>query len=225
MRNFLTILTISLFVIGCNTANKKKQKKEKMETENVVVKTEKQLEFETESLRERINGLGTDCLDLPMDSIIRKNVQSEKIVDRNAEKWLFGLEKNDSSQFKRADLIRPICKLNENSNILSVAFSDLYDYKTAIHIFNIRKSDFKPVSSFILYSVGGDAENFWNTDYKKLDDWTYEITETNGRYNNIESRDTTFIELRKTKNIKIDKLTGKLIKEKGKTERDLIITE
>ena len=225
MKNILSILTIFLFVMGCNNPKKKIEKKEKIEIETVAVKTEKQTEIEKVSLMERINGLSTGCLDLPMDSIFGKRIQSEKIVDRDAEKWLFGLEKNDSSQFERADWLRPICKLNENNNILSVVFNDEYDYKSAVHIFNFRKSDFKPISSFILYSVGGDAEDFWNIEYEILDDWTYEITETNGRYNDIESRDTTFINLRKTKNIRIDKFTGAIIIEKIKTERNLIITE
>lgn len=228
MKNILFISTIFLFIIGCNTKNKRTDKTEEIkleiETDSVNTLKEKEKEIETKSLKDRINKLPMGCLDLPMDSIYRK-IQLVKIVERNTEKWIFGLEKTDSLQFERADLIRPICKLNENDSVLSVVFSDQYDYKTAIHIFNFRKLDLEPVSSFILHSIGGDAEDFWTTEYKKMDNWTYEITKIIGRYNDVETKDTTFIDLRKTKNIRINKSTGKIIAKEVKSEHDLIITK
>ena len=141
---------MKLFLFGINCNNSAGKKKEKEEIETILDESKNQRRIKIESFKEQINGLGTDCLSFSMDSIIFSNGQT---IDSSIHKWLFGLEKKDSLQFKRADLIRPICKLNENNNILSVIFSDKYDYKSAIHIFNFRKSDFKPVSSFILYEI------------------------------------------------------------------------
>ena len=71
-----------------------------------------------------------------------------------------------------------MCKLFENDSILSVVFTDMYDYKQALHVFNFSKVTSKPISSFILYSIGGDAEDFWNIDAKRLDSLTFMLTQS-----------------------------------------------
>ena len=234
-------LTILLLIFGCNSTNKEKRQT-KIEKE-IPLKTEKQVEpkievkseviAETEEkeisklipLKERIDGLKSDCFSKSMNMIFADNGNPNEVVDENTEEWIFGLEIKDSLQFEPADILRPLCKISESNEILSVAFSDFADYKQAIHIFNFDKLDFKPTSSFVIYSIGGDAEQFWETTYEKLDEWTYKIIETEGRYEFGESETKTIIEVRKTRNISIDKLTGILTKEQWKMESDLVETE
>ncbi|TMM51444.1 hypothetical protein FEE95_21845 [Maribacter algarum] len=226
--------TIFLLILGCNSVGKEKSKLEldndvsikleksvepaRQENMSEIVKHEKGELSKKQTLKERINGLKSGCFDKSMDMIFAENGNTEEVVDSKTEDWIFGLEIKDSLQFEPVDLLRPLCKMSENEQILSVAFSDFEDYKEAIHIFNFRKSDFEPISSFIIYSQGGDAEQFWTTTYEKMDIWNYKIIEAEGHYEFGEDKTTSIIEKQKLKVISIDESTGKLNKKLIETE-------
>ena len=99
---------------------------------------------------------------------IKMGVDPKRTLDRKKDKWIFDLDRFDSTQFDHADMLQPLGKLFETSKIVSIVFADYYDYKSAIHIFNFTKPDIVPVSSFILYNNGGDAEDFWKTEAKNV---------------------------------------------------------
>ena len=146
---------------------------------------------------------------------------SDKLIDRESEKWIFGLEKMDSLQFERADLISPKCKVFENEHIVSIAFVDLYDYKTALHLFTFKKPELEPSSSFVFYQVGGDGEDFWNLNPIKIGDLKYRITEESGYDNNAIKESEFLIEFRQTREYSIDSISGKMTKKILKTEKNI----
>ena len=147
---------------------------------------------------------------------------SNNLIDRKSEQWIFGLDKIDSLQFERADLISPRCKIFENNNIISVAFVDLYDYKTALHIFTFKKPELKPTSSFILYMLGGDGEDFWNITPVKLSPLKFKLTEEYGCDNNAITENQFLIKSREIREYQIDSIEGKISKKIIKREKNII---
>ena len=174
----------------------------------------------------QLSSLQNDCLDFSdLYSTISRSEPFENSLPSERFHWLYNLHKSDSIHFARADELKPICKLFENDSILSVVFTDMYDYKQALHVFNFSKPGSKPISSFILYSVGGDAEDFWNTDAKRIDSLTFMLIETEGHVNNAETADTTFIDLRKMTKVSINNRTGMISKEVEKMDENIIETK
>lgn len=175
------------------------------------------------SLKKRLMQLDSNCPDFSdFQKVIASNSPYQDVVDKEEENWIYNLEREDSIQFQKADLLKPLCKLFENNEILSVMFTDIHDYHQAIQIFNFRKPDIAPVSSFILHSEGGDAEDFWNIKGEKFDQLTFKITETIGHYNNFEIQDTTYIDLKKYEILIIDENSGEITREIQTIKRDTI---
>lgn len=168
----------------------------------------------TQSLKDQIKNVEYDCLDFDdLLSEFENKDYSDEIINQNAsEKWISELEQKDSLQFERADLLALKCKIFENDKILSVAFVDLFDYKTALHLITFQKPDLKPASSFIFFLYGGDGEDFWSISSKRTDPLRFEIQEEFGYDNSVYKKDELLIELREKKEYLIDSITGKLTK-------------
>ena len=174
-------------------------------------------------LKTVITELEIDCLDFDNLWAEFKNVSySEKLIERDSEEWIFNLEKKDSLQFEQAHLLSPKCKIYENENIISVAFVDLYDYKTALHLFTFKKPELTPTSSFVFYLVGGDGEDFWSISPTKLNPLKFSIVEEYGYDNNAIRENEFLVKLRQVREYTIDQTNGKLTKNIIKTEKDLI---
>ena len=185
----------------------------------------KQAEEKTETqmdLKSELSDLKSDCLNFNnLWKEFENSSYSDKLIDRESEKWIFGLEKTDSLQFERADLISPKCKVFENNHIVSIAFVDLYDYKTALHLFTFKKPEFKPTSSFVFYQIGGDAEDFWIIKPIKIGNLKYRITEESGYDNNAIKENEFLIKFRETREYSIDSISGKINKKILKTEKNI----
>ena len=91
-----------------------------------------------------------------------------------------------------------------------------------LHLFTFKKPEFKPVSSFVFYLVGGDAEDFWNINPIKVGDLKYRITEESGYDNNAIKENEFLIEFRETREYSIDSISGKITKRILKTEKNII---
>jgi len=183
-------------------------------------RTEEQIETQ-KNLKSELANLKSDCLNFNnLWAEFENSDYSDKLINPESEKWIFGLEKKDSFQFERADLISPKCKVFENNHIVSIAFVDLYDYKTALHLFTFKKPEFKPISSFVFYQVGGDGEDFWNINPIKIGDLRYRITEEIGYDNNAIKENEFLIEFKETREYSIDSISGKITKRILKTEKN-----
>jgi len=174
------------------------------------------------NLKSKLLDLKNNCLNFNnLWAEFENSDYSEKLIDRESEKWIFGLEKTDSLQFERADLISPKCKVFENNHIVSIAFVDLYDYKTALHLFTFKKPELKPTSSFVFYQVGGDGEDFWSINPIKIGNLKYRITEESGYDNNAINENEFLIEFRETREYSIDSISGKITKKILKMEKNI----
>jgi len=229
LKNLLKILILTLILTSCKNGVEKKtefiapENQPKTSTEIIENKrAEEQIETQKD-LKSELTDLKSKCLNFNnLWAEFENSDYSDKLIDRESEKWIFGLEKTDSLQFERADLISPKCKIFENKHIVSIAFVDLYDYKTALHLFTFKKPEFKPVSSFVFYLVGGDAEDFWNINPIKVGDLKYRITEESGYDNNAIKENEFLIEFRETREYSIDSISGKITKRILKTEKNII---
>ena len=217
MRKTIVSIFISIGIWGCHPFDSSKIKNaHEVQQNNAFVDS-------SYNLVRQLSSLQKNCLDFSdLYSTISSSESYENSLIGEKFQWLNNLHKSDSIHFARADELKPICKLFENDSILSVVFTDMYDYKQALHVFNFSKTSFKPTSSFILYSVGGDAEDFWNTDARRIDSLTYILIETEGRVNNIETADTTFFDFRKTTKVSINNRTGKISKEMEQMDENII---
>lgn len=139
------------------------------------------------------------------------NQPYENYLSRDKFSWFYS-ELSDTARFARTDDLKPMCLLFENRHISSIAFTDIYDYKQAIHIVNFRKPDYAPMSSFIVYSIGGDAEDFWYREVESIGRVEFRLTDKDGYYNSIEKVDTIFYNRRTITEIKIDTVSGLLTK-------------
>src|SRR5690606_31926643 len=179
----LKILILTLILTSCkNEVEKKsefKSSESQLKTSTEIIEN-KQVDEKIETqknLKSKLLDLKNNCLNFNnLWAEFENSDYSEKLIDRESEKWIFGLEKTDSLQFERADLISPKCKVFENNHIVSIAFVDLYDYKTALHLFTFKKPELKPTSSFVFYQVGGDGEDFWSINPIKIGNLKYRIT-------------------------------------------------
>lgn len=175
-----------------------------------------------DSLQSELMALG-NC-NFEMDSLrrlISNNDPYNGLIEIESHPWLFQFM-NDEEQFDQVHLIKPLCKLFESSEILSVAFTDVYDYKSAIHIISFKREDFRPLSSFLFFSSGGDAEDFWRRLPKKIGPCTYEITYQAGHVNDIQTRDTTFYDIQEITEIEINSNSGFLTKSKISVDSNFI---
>lgn len=209
MRLLLCLINVLTLITGCSSGSRQEA-------------AEKQQSDSLKQVLARLAPIKLDFRDL------YSTINSGEVrvaIDRKRDPWLFGLDENDSLQFEKADELKPVGKLFENANILSVVFVDYYDYKQALHVFNFRKPQLMPVSSFILYSTGGDAEDFWYINCEKIANCQYELTEAKGYYNDIVTMDTTYIEFRQKREIRTDTTSGYIAKTVLKTERDIIETK
>ncbi|MEQ9188490.1 MAG: hypothetical protein RLP15_12205 [Cryomorphaceae bacterium] len=196
----LIILILSSF-IGCVN---EKARSDKVEIDN----STSSVQTEEEKLKSSIKKL-QKC-DFNFDSlyhIYRDNEPFEDYLIKEEHSWLFS-ELKDKSRFDKADDIKILCKLFENQNISSIAFTDVYDYKQAIHVINFKKPHYEPVSSFILYSTGGDAEDFWDRVPERISDSKYRVVDVDGYYNDIERLDTVNFKSRVITEIEIDTNNG-----------------
>ncbi len=220
------ISTILLILsISCKTDKKKSElekPKDILVPQIVETKPEVILTEQSKDLKVIITELESDCLDFDNLKADFESDYSDKFIDRNVEKWIFNLEKTNRSQFEQAHLIVPKCKIFENENIISIAFVDLYDYKKAFHLFTFRKSELIPTSSFIFFLNGGDAEDFWRVEPNRIDNLTFQLTNIVARYNDISTKDTTFISSRLKREIKIDSVSGLISIDTLSLEKNLI---
>jgi len=92
-------------------------------------------------------------------------------------------------------------------------------------VFNFHKPQLNPISSFILYSIGGDAEDLWHVYCKKLSNHSFELTKFEGHYNDISTKDTTFIDQRKVTKLDIDKYSGHIQRTLLRKEINIIETK
>jgi hypothetical protein len=229
LKNLLTILILTLILTSCKNEVEKKtefkvsENQSKSSTEIIENnRAEEQIETQID-LKSKLTNLKINCLDFNnLWAEFENSDYSNKLIDRKSEKWIFGLEKTDSIQFERAELISPKCKIFENKHIVSIAFVDLYDYKTALHLFTFKKPELKPTSSFVFYQVGGDGEDFWNINPIKIGDLNYRITEESGYDNNAIRENEFLIEFRETREYSIDSISGKIKKKILKTEKNII---
>lgn len=175
------------------------------------------------SLKDTLQEIEYGCLviEKPND-VIRDNLPYENYIDRTELPSLYSKEITDSIQFEKAHILKPLCRIYSNENIDVVAFTDVYDYQSAIHLFTFKKKNYSPLSSFILYSTGGDAEDFWRTIPIQKDSLSFELTDEVGYVNDVESRDTTYIKSRRVILTTINSSNGSLSKEILNSEVDLI---
>lgn len=184
-------------------------------------RAEEQIETQKD-LKSELTDLKSNCLDFNnLWAEFENSDYSDKLINRESEKWILGLEKTDSLQFERADLISTKCKVFENDHIVSIAFVDLYDYKTALHLFTFKKPELKPTSSFVFYQIGGDGEDFWNINPIKIGDLKYRITEESGYDNNAIKENEFLIAFREIREYTIDSISGKINKKILKTEKNI----
>lgn len=228
MKNLLKILTLTLILTSCKNGVEKQAESQELDKQQEIsteLTESEQIEpnIKTQKdLKSILADLKSNCLNFNNLRSEFENISySDKIVDRESEQWIFGLEKTDSLQFERADLISPKCKVFENSHIVSIAFVDLYDYKTALHLFTFKKPELKPTSSFVFYQFGGDAEDYWNIKPMKIGDLKYQITEESGYDNSAIKENEFLIGFRQTREYSIDSISGKLTKKILKTEKNI----
>ena len=186
---------------------------------------------ETTGTKEKNSGtnLKTALMELEIGCLDFENLWAEfehtdysgSLIDRKLEPWLFNLHEKDSSQFEQAHGLAPKCKLFENEKIVSIAFVDLYDYKSALHLFTFSKPNMEPTSSFLFYVVGGDGEDFWNMAPEKSGTLTYRVLEEFGYDNSELEADQVLIKERSVKEYTINPVLGTLDKRVLKTEHNL----
>ncbi|QDO94688.1 hypothetical protein FNB79_12195 [Formosa sediminum] len=229
LKNLLKIIILTLILTSCKNEVEKKtefktSKNQPKNSTEIIENNQAEEQIETEKrLKSKLTDLKSNCLNFNhLWAEFENSDYSDKLIDPETEKWIFGLEKKDSLQFERADLISPKCKVFENNHIVSIAFVDLYDYKTALHLFTFKKPEFKPISSFVFYQVGGDGEDFWNINPIKIGDLKYRIKEESGYDNNAIKENEFLIEFRETREYSIDSISGKITKRILKTEKNII---
>lgn len=64
----------------------------------------------------------------------------------------------------------------------------------------------------MLYSIGGDAEDFWEITPQKISSTKFRLTNIDAYYNDIETMDTTFYNYKIVSQIEIDTISGNIIK-------------
>ena len=218
MKKIILVILLAFLFVNCNLIDKKPNV-------TIIKKDKSSSEFtkNNDSLKNELRNLKTLELDFNnLYSIFENSDFSENVVDRKTDKWIFDLEKIDSLQFERADIIKPLTKLYENEEILSIIFTDLYDYKTSLHVFTFKKPELTPVSSFILYLFGGDGEDFWNIKCEQINPLTYKLKEDYGYDNNAIKKGEYLINFRQIRELTIDEKSGLLKKVIVKTEKDII---
>lgn len=186
---FLTIVSISVTTQSCWIENNS------------------QSSHDSDSIKHVLRTLAPITIQVDDLDLVLENLAPT--IDREKGAFLYNLDKVDSLSFDQAHSLIPLGKVFETETVLSIAFRDYYDYKNAFHIFNFRKPSLTPRSSFILYAYGGDAEDLWHIEPKKIGHYAYDITETIGRYNDIVTQDTIFIQLRERRTITIDTVSGR----------------
>jgi len=225
MNKTIFCILITSLILSCKTDIKKTPSKENIDHLSIdtIDNIKKDVKIEqVGDLKALIRSLKIDNLDFTdLYTEIENTTYSSPLIDRKQEQWIFDLEKIDSLQFEQAHRLYPKCKLYENDNIVSVIFADLYDYKTAFHLFTFKKPKLEPISSFILYSLGGDGEDFWNIKSTKLSSLSYKVEDEFGYDNNAIKENEFLIKLRETRKYIIDSISGKLTKEIIKTEKDI----
>ncbi|WP_338790763.1 hypothetical protein [Bernardetia sp. MNP-M8] len=158
-----------------------------------------------------------------LEKYLEGNFPYHYYLDREKFNWLYTLFE-DKSNFEQIRYIKPIAKFYENDAIFSVAFSDVYDYKQAIHIINFSKKRCKPISSFILWDLSGDGGDIWRIQPQKITSTKFKIANTKA-YNLLEGknwiiRDTIYIQNEQFHTVTIDKKTAHLSISKLNTEKD-----
>ncbi len=236
MKNILTlILTILLF--GCQEKTTKNNELI-IESEKIIdtAKTKSQLsEYKNiknkeshkyYSLKDISKKVNSGCLVIEkLYNIILNNSPYDNSIDKTELPILYGREITDSVQFDKAHVLKPLCRVYSNKDIDVIAFTDVYDYKNAIHLFTFDKITYSPLSSFILYSFGGDANDFWKITPKQKDSLIFELTNEIGFVNDVETRDTIHIKSRDITLITINSLNGNLSKKVLSSDVDLIETK
>ncbi|MBT31688.1 MAG: hypothetical protein CMO01_18685 [Thalassobius sp.] len=231
------LIHLSFFIIcSCN-----KHAEKEVDRTNVSVKKDTIAKTETELVTHKhdtiktkqaspinlyntyLQTLTTGCLEADsLYEIIKSNLPYDDTIDRNEFAWLYESFTTDSIQFEMAYYLKPLCRVFSNEKIDVIAFTDTYDYKQAIHLFTFSKKDYTPTSSFTLFSLGGDAEDFWNTKVIQADSLSFQLINEVGHVNDIETRDTTYIKTREIVLTSINPENGYLTKETLNTQKDLI---
>ncbi|WP_338764541.1 hypothetical protein WAF17_22075 [Bernardetia sp. ABR2-2B] len=158
-----------------------------------------------------------------LEKYLEGNFPYHYYLDREKFNWLYTLFE-DKSNFEQIRYIKPIAKFYENDAIFSVAFSDVYDYKQAVHIINFSKKRCKPISSFILWDLSGDGGDVWRIQPQKINSTKFKVSNSI-LYNLLEVknwivRDTIYIREEQFYMVEIDKETAHLSISKLKTEKD-----
>ncbi len=212
MKNIIIILILITFS-ACN----EKQKNEKNVQIVTLEETEKN-EIEPKNsadLQTELEKLKNNCLDFENLSSVFENsdYKESEWIDRMKESWLYDLDLKNPAQFEKAYSLNPKCKVFENKNIVSIAFADRYDYHYGIHLFTFQKNNFKPVSSFVFYEKGGDAEDYWQIEPKRIGPLIFEITETVGRDENLGNEGGRTIDKKVITRIEINPVSGLIKKD------------
>ena len=155
---------------------------------------------------------------------IKNNNPYDNYLKIENYKWIY-FKTYDSTFFERADQLKTLCKIYENKRIVSIAFTDIYTYKDAIHVINFKKPEYTPISSFLLYSLGGDAEDFWEITPEKISSTKFKLTDIDAYYNDIETMDTTFYNYKIVSQIEIDTISGNIKKKRISEERNFFKVE
>ncbi len=155
---------------------------------------------------------------------IKNNNPYDNYLKIENYKWIY-FKTYDSTFFERADQLKTLCKIYENKRIVSIAFTDIYTYKDAIHVINFKKPEYTPISSFLLYSLGGDAEDFWEITPEKISSTKFRLTDIDAYYNDIETMDTTFYNYKIVSQIEIDTISGNIKKKRISEERNFFKVE
>lgn len=204
---FLFIILIS--ILSCNSKNQ-------LEEKSI-------LELQKDSLKLVLENLPFYKPQLQkIDRDFTSNRPYENSISRENFEWFYD-KLVDTVFFTNSYELKPLGRLFENDSIVSIAFTDIHDYSYGIDVINFKKKGLYPASSFTLYLIGGDAEDFFAEHTEEIHGLIFKIKKENGYFNDIEQRDTTYFNKVEILEIEIDSLSGKLNKKLIEVNRDFYI--
>ena len=219
LKSLFPVIILAL-IFSCNNINYS-EKSESLNKENKV-------KFKDKRKGELVNTWkGLPLCDFDFNNLyktIQNNNPNSNFLKVGNYKWLYS-KTIDSTYFERAVQLKTLCKMFENERVVSIAFTDIYTYKDAIHVINFKKPEYTPISSFLLYSIGGDAEDFWEITPQKISSTKFRLTNIDAYYNDIETMDTTFYNYKIVSQIEIDTISGNIIKKRISEKRDFFKVE
>lgn len=224
MKKFLSFIFLIFICLSCKKEKKNSIIKSEVKTSQKILPKKEDVfkEKKQQNLKEEIKKLGENCLDFnELSSEFEGADYSVLYTNRQEEKWIFNLEKEDSVQFSKAYNLVPKCKVFENDNILCVVFIDEYDYHRSLQLFTFKKPNLIPVSNFPFYLMGGDAEGFIEINLKEHSDLKYTVEDVFGYDKSFKREGELLIKKRDLIEYKINPISGKISKTLLKSEKDI----